>query len=366
MFKKTTSTLAIAGLAFAGITIASPTFAVENETIQSLTESTLENLGVENVSPELVEEISNNITDTINNETTDGTTTEIINPEIIETIDNGEVVPPEILDENLDEQNKLWDTVKSDWLEAFEAVRADFEECVAAATNASECAAGLGFKLQIAHGEAMLKNYDQRLAEIATLPEEEQAAALEKLEQHRQRTLERLEKANQRLADNLANGTPLPEGVRIKDIAGEAELVNGLLAELGSSEKAIPADAKKIQRNADGTVAIERSNGETTTVAPRKPNNGTPPVQGRESEQIMPNDVTTNNNQSSPRPQQNVQPPTPNQQQQVPSQSSGKPAPQGKNEAPQPQQGEQRGGQRGGQMTPNEMANAGKGMNTNG
>lgn len=334
MFKKTTSTLAIAGLSLTGIFIATPAMAVEDTTIQTITESSLSNLGLENVSPELIDEISSSISEVVNSEEDPTVNNEILNPEIVDIVETqpeNETVIDDSLDNNLQEQEKLWDAVKSDWLEAYEAVKADFDECLAAGTAANECSAGLGFKLQIAHGEALLKNYDQRIADIALLPEDQQAEQLRYLEQQRSRVLERLERAQAKIEDNINNGTPLPKGVKIKNIEGEAELVNGLLADLGSEEKAIPAEPRKVQLNSDGTFSITGRDGTSKTIAPKGADGKPMPAptyapqapQGNvETNQVAPQQQSQQGQQQSPAPAPAPKP--------APNDNSQKPAPQGK------------------------------------
>ena len=297
MRKKLIITAALAGLTISSLTVPAA-YAEEASASKDLTSSALENLGIDNVDSQLLDSISNRVNEAMSDGIIDQNivdaveeTTEIPVADSTDASTDAPTVEPSTepteaptaetteqpsgnpvhdqMDKHLQDQGVKWEQVKADWTAAFETVRSDFDNCISAGGTSSDCAQGLGFKLQIAHAQVLLNNYDARVAEIANLPEDQQAEALAKLEEHRQRTLDRLEKAQQLLADHIANGTTLPEGTNIKNLPGEAELVNGLLQQLGSSERAIPADAKHVKKNEDGSSTITRDNGQEQTFAPQ-------------------------------------------------------------------------------------------------
>lgn len=361
--KKSISLTAVTAATFLTISGAAlPAFAADETTTNNVTQAALDTLGVEITDPTLLEEINNNVGEAIDSgiineevidyvefiDETPPTTEEppaeeivpIEDPTVEEPVENPEVLNP--IEENLEEQKYNWGQIQADWQQAFETVRADFEACIAEGVSKEECSKGLGFKMQIAHGEALLNNYEARLEAISALPEEEQAKALEHLEKQRERTLERLEKAQTMLQDSIANGTPLPEGVRIKDLPGESELVNGLLQELGSSEKAIPANAKNITKNSDGTLTITKPNGEATTFTPPVRGETKPvPESGKQQATGAPqneSNVPPAQDSKPAPPQQNPGQEQSNTRPQPPAQDS-KPAPQDRNNQRPPQSG---------------------------
>lgn len=368
--KKSIGLTAVTAATFLTISGAAiPAFAADETTTNNVTQAALDTLGVEITDPTLLEEINNNVGEAIDsgiiNEevidyvdfadnaqppTTEEPPVEEIAPIEEPTVDNPEVLNP--IEENLEEQKYNWGQIQADWQQAFETVRADFEACIAEGASKEECAKGLGFKMQIAHGEALLNNYEARLEAISALPEDEQAKALEHLEKHRERTLQRLEKAQTMLQDSIANGIPLPEGVRIKNVPGEAELVNGLLQQLGSSEKAIPANAKNITKNSDGTLTVTQPNGEVRTIAPSERRPGV----SNEEQPRQEGPVTQNTPNSQPgtsiRPEKPRQEPNMEQQGQTP-QSNNRPQPPASDTKPATQN--PGGGQRPQQADPSEQ-----------
>lgn len=129
---------------------------------------------------------------------------EVIDPEILDAtetaVDAGaELDLTEDLAENAVEQDEIYQEQAPLWAAAFETVKADFQACREASTNSRECARGLGFKLQIAKEGALLETIDQRIADLGTLPAEEQAAELSLLTQLQQRSATKLASAQQKL-----------------------------------------------------------------------------------------------------------------------------------------------------------------------
>lgn len=311
MFKKTACTVTIAGLMVAGFS-ATPAFAVDNTTqaATAITSASLANLGLTNLDPALTALVSTAISNAIAAGAIDPalianppvapvtapsvapdpnatpTVDPNVDPSAAPVVDPSLAPDPSVtpdpnatapappvehnaeLEEHLHEQEANWDLVKADWLAAFDTVKSDYQTCLDAGTPSDQCSANLGFKLQMAHGAVMLNNFNQRIADVAALPADQQADALKRLEDQRQRTLNRLAEAQTMLQDHIANGTPLPQGVKIKDIPGEADLVNGLLEQLGSPERAIPREAEHVVRNADGTVTVVDHDGEERTFNP--------------------------------------------------------------------------------------------------
>lgn len=130
----------------------------------------------------------------------------------------------DLIDENLTEETGTWEEEAPAWMAAFEQIRAEFEACRTDGQATSACARTLGFQLQIAHAEAELAQIDIAIAEIANLPEEEQATALAELEAQRAAFQAKLERSSAKLASAIESGssavTPADQA-RLNSVLGE-------------------------------------------------------------------------------------------------------------------------------------------------
>ena len=161
----------------------------------------------------------------------------------------------DLIDENLAEETGTWEEEAPAWLAAFEQIRAEFEACRTDGQATSACARTLGFQLQIAHAEAELAQIDTAIADIANLPEEQQAAALAELEAKRAAFQAKLERSSAKLASAVESGTP---GATTEDQAR----LNSVLGEVKGRAHA-PALPEQAQQNTGG----EQSN----AVVPESP-----------------------------------------------------------------------------------------------
>lgn len=94
------------------------------------------------------------------------------------------------LDENAQEQNDVLEEAEPLWKAAFDLVKEEFQLCRQASENASACAKGLGFRLQVAKATGQLAQIQTAIAEVANLPADQRETALLEL-QNRQSDLER-------------------------------------------------------------------------------------------------------------------------------------------------------------------------------
>lgn len=130
----------------------------------------------------------------------------------------------ELVDDQTDEQLENWQEEAPAIKAAFDAVRADFEQCRAESDgSAATCAKELRFQFQFALAEVKLARIDEEVAKVAMLPENEQAARLAALETQRTRVLALLSKAETAAADSGLTLT-----------ATETQRLNGLITELNS------------------------------------------------------------------------------------------------------------------------------------
>lgn len=185
LVKKFVTVTAGAALALSGIAFVATSAHAEDSTTALLNEA-LTNSGTTTTDPALLSELEQSLAEAID--------AGLVDPEVIAD-------PGGTLDEQLAEQEQLWDDSSAQWKAAFETIRADFETCRSGGGQSTgACARTLGFRLQIAHAEAELAAYDSKLAAIALLPESEQAAALAQLEEEQASLQARLDRASAKLA----------------------------------------------------------------------------------------------------------------------------------------------------------------------
>ncbi|MFM8858192.1 MAG: hypothetical protein ACKOI2_13540 [Actinomycetota bacterium] len=122
--------------------------ATSEEIAGNLLEQASAALAVDITDPELIEELTDGLEFAIE----DGLIPEDITDEIGDSIDAGEE-PADIGEEielNIIDQITNWEEYAPVYREAFEQVRIDFQACRSSSGSASGCAAGLGFRMQVA------------------------------------------------------------------------------------------------------------------------------------------------------------------------------------------------------------------------
>ena len=136
------------------------------------------------------------------------------------SVDDDEV--EEALDEELGEQSDAWDEVKAEWHAAFDTIKADFAECrEAAEAGANLCAHQFRYEMQVNHITAWQARHAAKIGDITALPEDEQAAALAKLERQGDQAAARLERA--RIQLEKKTGEPVEEAPTTLDGTSDDE-----------------------------------------------------------------------------------------------------------------------------------------------
>lgn len=125
----------------------------------------------------------------------------LLDEDVLDAIENGDSLE-DLIDDNLADAEETLEDSAPLWAAAYERIKAEFQACREAADNASECAKGLGFRLQIAQADALLADIDARIAALDGLTPEEQEVELARLQALREEMVARLEKAQ----DKLVNG----------------------------------------------------------------------------------------------------------------------------------------------------------------
>lgn len=121
------------------------------------------------------------------------------------------------------EQSQLWALASPVWNAAFDTIRTAYDQCVTANVAGVDCAATLIPDLQVAHATALAGAYDQIVAQIATLPADQQAAAQAALDQQNTN-------AQKQLSHVLAEYTPTDPATGL--VKTSVEQLNALQAEL--------------------------------------------------------------------------------------------------------------------------------------
>ncbi|MEN9793269.1 MAG: hypothetical protein RL330_1347 [Actinomycetota bacterium] len=203
----------------AGMLLGGPSFVADSVRAQTgsadlaaeVVNETLTFLDVETEPSETLEELAEAVAEAIE----DG----LIDEDVLEAIGNGEALG-ELLEGNLTEAEEGLEDSASLWAAAYERIKAEFRACREAADNASECATGLGFRLQIAQADALLADIDARIAALSGLTPEEQEAELARLQALREELVARLEKAQEKLLNGpgkgLENAAAIAEQARDK------------------------------------------------------------------------------------------------------------------------------------------------------
>jgi len=154
--------------------------ATSEEIAGSLLEQASAALDIDITDPELIEELTDGLEYAIE----DGSIPEDITDDIGDSIDAGEE-PADIGEElelNIIDQITNWEEYAPVYREAFEQVRVDFQACRGSSGSASGCAAGLGFRMQVATANDSLERLrllEEQLTADGTVLTDEERAALE-------------------------------------------------------------------------------------------------------------------------------------------------------------------------------------------
>jgi hypothetical protein len=163
-----------------------------------------------------------------------------------ESVEEDEI--DEALDEGLGEQGDAWDDVKAEWHAAFDTIKADFAECRDAADGgANLCAHQFRYEMQVNHITAWQARHAAKIGDITALPEDEQVAALAKLERQGDKAAARLDRA--RIQLEKKTGEPVQETpITEEESAGTDDESTGA-EELGhSSESSKPGKGPKAEK----------------------------------------------------------------------------------------------------------------------
>lgn len=128
---------------------------------RAVIDSALQNMGTEPVSDELSNRLAEGFAAAV--------AAGLVNQEIIDAVaglmtntasatPSNDVIDSteELLDAHLEVDQRLWDTVSPDWVQAFETIRVQYESCCAEGTSKPECTRTLGQLLQTAHRDARI------------------------------------------------------------------------------------------------------------------------------------------------------------------------------------------------------------------
>jgi hypothetical protein len=171
--------------------------ATTDEVSEVLFEETTELLGIEVSDANLIDSLLEDIEYAIDEE--------IVIPEIVdeigEAIDGGrESDLDDLLDENSEEQEQSWLEKSPELLNAFDLVKYEFHQCrIQSAGGASECARGLGFKLQVASVEMALADLEDQRATLEGLEGEALEEALSRIAAEEQELAKKLLRAQEKL-----------------------------------------------------------------------------------------------------------------------------------------------------------------------
>ena len=240
--------LIIASLA--GMLVGIPAFSADAVRAQTgsadladvVVDETLTFLEVETEPSETLEELAEDVAEAIE----DG----LIDEEVLEAIGNGETLD-ELLDGNLTDAEETLEDSAPLWAAAYEQIKAEFRACREAADNASDCAKGLGFRLQIAQADALLADIDARIAALSGLTPEEQEAELARLQALREEMVARLEKAQEKLLNGPGKG--------LENAAGIAKQAKDKAEKLREEKQKIADKAR--DRRGDTTTDTDDSTG---------------------------------------------------------------------------------------------------------
>jgi hypothetical protein len=226
--------------------VVAPSYAVAattNEVTEILFVKTTELLGIEIDDPNLVDSLLEDIGYAVDEE--------IVAPEIVdeiaEAIDEGRESDLDYLfDENSGEQEQSWLEKSPELLSAFDFVKYEFHQCrIQTARGASECARGLGFKLQVASVEMALADLEEQKATLEDFEGDALEEALSVIAAQEQELAKKLSRAQEKL-NRLGEGA---EGSSELQVALLEARELGLAPDNTSIPNGQQDDAQTNQRN---------------------------------------------------------------------------------------------------------------------
>lgn len=225
--------LVVSSVAF----VAAPASAATEQDVAAwITESTLENL---NATPDadLAAALQSAVSDALEAGVISLSVEELAEQAMDdpESVDDSEI--EEALDEGLDEQVGAWDKIATAWHTAFDVIKADFAECrEVAEAGADLCAHQFRYEMQVNHVTAWQARHAAKVGDITALPEDEQAAALAKLDRQGDLAAARLDRARMQLEKKT--GEPIEDA----PITLEGTSSDGTDTKPGKSDKADKSD----------------------------------------------------------------------------------------------------------------------------
>lgn len=221
-------------------------YAADETVVSDVVDSALDNAGTTITDPALLDEIEASLNEAIDSG--------IVDPEVIAN-------PDAAIDEQLTEQEQLWDQTAPQWKAAFETIRSSFEACRAeGGQSTATCARTLGFQLQVAHAEAELAALDAKIAAISSLPADQQASALANLEAQRAGLVTRLDRAATKIASASAPAAADAAALgRLNSVSGQ---LKSRAPESSSGSAGSPTAPKTVSPPA--TVKVEPGSGNSS------------------------------------------------------------------------------------------------------
>lgn len=219
----------LSGTFFVSGPVSSVSAATNEEIAQSLLEAAGQVLGVDITDPDLIEELTDGLAFAIE----DGSIPQEIVDEIGNAIDS-DTEPEnleEVLDVNIIDQITNWEEYAPEFRENFEEVRTEFQACREASANASECARGIGFKMQVASAE-------DSMTRIALL---------------QQQLIDGSAELTQEELDAIA--------AEIAELTAKVERAEAKLAGLDESDPAVQEARNKMARIREGMAEMDESLG---------------------------------------------------------------------------------------------------------
>ena len=172
--------------------------ATPDEISEVLFEETTELLVIEIEDPDLAEALLEDLEYAVEEE--------VVDPEILEEIDDAidserDSDLDDLFGENSEEQEQSWLEKSPDLLNAFDLVKDEFHQCRIQSTGgASECAQGLGFKLQVASVQLALADLEEQRAALDGLDGVELEEALALIAAQEEELAQKLVRAEAKLA----------------------------------------------------------------------------------------------------------------------------------------------------------------------
>jgi hypothetical protein len=168
----------------------------EDDVATWITNAALTELGVEVENPALADALANAVRSAADAGLISVTVSDLADqsaddPESVDADDTGDA-----LDDELEDQTGEWQDIAAEWHKAFDQIKADFATCREAATDgASDCAHQFRYDMQVNHIKAWQARHEAKLGDISSLPADQQAQALKKLQRQGEQAQARLDKA---------------------------------------------------------------------------------------------------------------------------------------------------------------------------